>query len=383
MVITLALLVIAWGPSATAEGATYHAAPSGSGSACSKTTPCSFATALQTAGSGDTIIAANGVYKGSYTTKRAGVTIEAATKHGAILTDTSARRMFEILHSDITFRGFRLNGQKTDGDPSLLMVRATVDNVMIEHNWIQNALKAGIQVGTSNKVTHVTNIVIRHNLIEDMGWGGPGEAIYLGSDKGATIGADVVGIQIYGNILRRFTQQAVDAKPNTIKAEIHHNIMEGQLYRPNPTKPGVESTLVTRGAGHRVQDNIMRDLGDAGVAVLWTDATRDIQLRDNVILNVDRVTYAIATRGAGRGGTASQVFNNTFCNLSSHKVQAKDGLKVYQNTGIPTSAPQSACKAEVNRILLEIQRLSGSSYNGEHTAVPYPPNSLEVIRKRN
>jgi Right handed beta helix region len=351
----LVVLVAAWCAVATAEAATYYALPSGGGSTCSSTAPCTLPTAIGKAISGDTVVAKNGTYYGSFVTRAGGVTIKAENKWGATLRNNNDERIFALDHSNVKLRGFRIDGQKLGSKGGAVMVHNRVSNVVIEHNRIFNTGAAAIGVDGLSKVS---GVAVRHNLIEDTGWGGPGEGIYVGSHTGTA--DDVVGLQVYGNTLRRFTSGGIDLKPNTALADVHHNIFESQLYRPNPHKPGLEPTIVARRRGHRIHDNIIRN-GSADLlpSVFSVSATQDIQIYENVVKNIPNNSRAIATRDEGPGGTASRVYNNTFGLMKSYSVQALYGLQVFGNV---MNASSAACDAEIMRIVDEMKSLPGFAY---------------------
>jgi len=316
---------------------------------------------------GNTVIAKSGTYNGSFFSKNQGVTIKAEKKLGAILKNATNGRLFNIDHSNLTIRGFLFDGQRKDYP--LLSIRSSVSNITIEHNYFDNSAKAALAIGGTNLVS---NVIVRHNIIEDTGFAGPGEGMYVGS---ATATPNTIsGVQIYGNILRRFTQNGVDLKPNTVKADVHHNIFEGQYYRPIADKPNNEGTIVIRNKGHRIHDNIVRDIVQAGPAVFWVAASQDQQVYNNVVNRVENIYNAIGTREEGPGGLVSQVLNNIFCNLATYRVDARYGLKVFNNIGLPGGAPQSNCDLEISRILKETAGLPGRSYDGIAPSIESPGN---------
>jgi hypothetical protein len=349
-------LAATWSISATGEAASYYASPSGSGTTCSSSSPCSLPTAIGKAVSGDTVIAKNGTYSGSFGSKANGVVIKAENKWGATLKNNNDERILAIEHSKLTVKGFRFDGQRVGSKGCSLVVRASVSNVVIEHNHFFNPAACAISGGgTSN----VDGLIIRHNLVEDTGWGGPGEAFYLGASTYTT--DNIFNAQIYGNTIRRYTTGGVDLKPNVVNANVHHNIFEGQLYRSNPYKSANEHTFMVRNKSHRVHDNIIRDATDAKGGIIGIAASRDNQVFQNVVKNMRGVTKIISTREAGPGGTASQVYRSTFCNLNTYSVTAQYDLIVSNNS---YDAALSSCNAEEQRILTEMQSLPGLPYDG-------------------
>lgn len=372
MIVGLMLLMTACWITAGAEAATYYASASGSGTTCSSASPCSLQTAIGRAGSGDTVIAKNGTYSGSFGSKANGVVIKAENKWGATLNNSNDERIFAIDHSNLTVKGFRFDGQKVGSKGGSVVVRSNVSNVIIEHNHFLNPAATAISGGGTNTVD---GLIIRHNLVEDTGWGGPGEAFYMGA---STYTADnIFNVEIYGNTVRRYTTGGVDLKPNVVNVNVHHNIFEGQLYRSNPFKSGNEGTFMARNKSHRIHNNIIRDATDAKGGLIGLSATRDHQIFKNVVKNMRGVTAIILAREAGPGGTASQVYNNLFCNVNTYAVNAGSGLIVRDNS---YDAPLSSCNAEEQRILSEMQSLPSLSYDGATPiTIPRAPSSLSVV----
>jgi hypothetical protein len=348
------MLSVTWSITASAEAASYYASPSGSGTTCSSASPCSLLTAIGKAVSGDTVIARNGTYSGSFGSKANGVVIKAENKWGATLKNNNDERIFGIYNSNLTIRGFRFDGQKLGSKGGSLVIRASVSNVVIEHNYFLNPAATAISGGGTN---NVNGLIIRHNLVEDTGWGGPGEAFYIGSSTYTT--DNIFNVQIYGNTVRRYTTGGVELKPNVVNGDVHHNVFEGQLYRPNPYKSANESTFMVRNKSHRLHDNIIRDATDAKGGIIAIAASRDNQIFKNVVKNMRSATRIIHTREAGPGGTASKVYESTFCNVNTYSVSAQYGLIVANNS---YDAPLSSCNAEEQRILIEMQTLPGVSY---------------------
>jgi hypothetical protein len=364
-------LVATWSIIATAEAASYYASPSGSGTACSSSSPCSLPTAIGKAGSGDTVIAKNGTYSGSFGSKANGVVIKAENKWGATLKNNNDERIFAIDHSKLTIKGFRFDSQKIGSKGAALVVRSNVSNVVIEHNYFLNPAASAIKGGGTNTVD---GLIIRHNTVEDTGWGGPGEAFYIGSSTYTT--DNIFNVEIYGNTVRRYTTGGVEIKPNVVNSNVHHNVFEGQLYRTNPYKSANESTFMVRNKSHRLHNNIIRDATDAKGGIIGVAASRDNQIFKNVVKNMRGATRIIHTREAGPGGTASKVYESTFCNVNTYSVSAQYGLIVTNNS---YDAALSSCNAEEQRILNEVQSLPGLSYDGGNsintqTTVTAPSN---------
>jgi hypothetical protein len=303
------------------------------------------------------VVLKDGVYNAVIETRANGVTVRVEHRHQAIVRSTSAKRLALIQHGDTTLRGIRFDGSPTTdaGKGALVVIKAT-EQVVIEDTIIENSHGAGIAMNDG-----VSDAIVRHNLIQETGFSAPGEAMYLGESAGqAADGAPPVQrVQVYGNTFRRFTQNGIDLKPNTSDAEVHHNIFEGQHFKPQPFKPDTEGTIVTRSNGaHRVHDNIFRDSPRANPAPFHMAARGGHRVYDNVVFNMTS-EYAISTRESGSGSTASELTGNTFCRMSSDAIQNPDGMHIHDNPGLPGGAPQAACDAEVARILAEMRELPG------------------------
>lgn len=344
-----------------AEAATYYVAPSGSGTACTQAAPCALGTGLSQAGAGDEVVLQDGVYDAVIETRANGVTVLAEHRHQAIVRSTSAKRLALIQHSDTTLRSIRFDGLHTldAGKGALVVVKAT-DHIVIEDTIIEHSHGAGIAMNDG-----VSDIVVRHNLIQETGFSAPGEAMYLGEADSVVNPPPVLRVEIYGNTFRRFTQNGIDLKPNTKDAQVHHNIFEGQHFKPQPFKPDTEGTIVTRSNGaHRIHDNIFRDSPRANPSPFHLAARGGHRVYANVLFNMTS-EHAISTREPGSGSAASEIFGNTFCDMSSYSIQNPDGMDIHDNPGLPGGAPQAACDAEVARILDEMRDLPTSPRTGD------------------
>lgn len=375
IIILLALFIGLWFsdvPGAYADIA-YYVAPSGSGSACTKANPCSLDKGLSRATSGDEVVLLDGKYSASFQTKHDGVTIRANNFHKATI-HSNKSYIIGIKHENIKIQGLRLDGKKSGGSNGIIRFYRSA-NVIIEHNILENSAGPGICVGGNIKDAVVKHVIIRHNRIHNAGFGDNGEAVYVGTGSLKNGNERATDIQIYGNVFSAFTQNGVDLKPYSENSEVHHNIFETQLYRHIEEKPGNEGTIVIRGKNHKVYDNIIRDITDAGAAAFWVAATGAHKIFDNVVHRVAKTRKAISTREKGPGGSNSEVYNNIFCDLPTYSIEAEYGLIVHDNQ---MKAPQSSCDAEVSRILAEMQTLPGMATNVA-TIPPNPPVTSELI----
>jgi hypothetical protein len=107
--LAVAMLIIATGAHAT----TFYASPSGSGSTCSYSSPCTLASGVPKLASGDTLVLEDGTYSSGTIssiangTSGAYTTIQAANDGGAILTADSALNLTSV--SYIQLIGLKLN----------------------------------------------------------------------------------------------------------------------------------------------------------------------------------------------------------------------------------------------------------------------------------
>jgi hypothetical protein len=359
---------------ALAEAASYYAAPAGSGTTCSNSNPCQLDAGLDKARPGDELVLKDGVYNASIKTRATRVTIRAENTHKAILRSTTSKLLASIEHDGTVVRGIRFDGKPTinAGKGGLMRVGVitlpyVVRNVIIEGNIFENSHAAGIGV------QHADSIIIRHNVIQETGFSGPGEALYLGDSSGGPL---VKNVEIYGNVLRRFTSNGIDFKPNTQNVGAHHNIFEEQHYKDNPFKKGLEGTIVTRSDGaHRIHDNIFRNIIDAGPSPLHMAARGGHKAYKNVLYNITS-SHTISTREPGSGSVLSELTGNTFCNMKSYSINNPNGMKISNNPGLPGGAPQSACNAEEQRIMNEMKSLPGAGSplpSPSPTPLPTPP----------
>ena len=231
-----------------ALAATFFVTPNGSGD-CSSSSPCTLDDALDLAGNNDTIRLRNGTYTG-FATEAAGVTIEAENTRQATVVKGSLPNTIRIRHNNITVRRLVIDGDRTaDGVIAIQPGQNnSLSNIEIVNNHIFDGGASGVKVGRGSWST-LSNVIVRDNLIEDMGWTKKGECIYVGGAPGSGAGS-VSDIQIYNNTCRDFTQNGLDLKPDTHNADVHHNIFEQQFKRPlsDPefdAKP-LEGTIVTR-----------------------------------------------------------------------------------------------------------------------------------------
>ena len=190
-----------------------------------------------------------------------------------------------------------------------------------------------------------------------------------------------VSVHIYGNTIRGFTLNGIDLKPNSRNSQIHHNIFEEQVPATPTYRPGSqlatrsnEGTISSKGTGNHIHDNIFRNLVDAGPGIFRTSEDGGHRIVDNVIMGVDKTSYAITLAGQRFGGAPTEITNNTFCDLPNYRVYKSTHAIIQDNPGIPGGAPQATCNAEISRILAERKNLPGPGADDS----PLPPRNLRI-----
>ena len=353
----LALAIIGfWGVMAhAASAASYYVAPKGSGSACTKTSPCSLQTGLSKGRSGDEVVLLSGTYKTPFDTKHDGVLIRADQRHKAVLKHAKGhvdgKHIVGIKHDQITIRGLRIDGERKAGANEGLIRFYASRNVVIEDNIVEYGAGELINIGGVRPGAVISKVVVRHNLLQGAGFNNEyGEGIYIGRYTGTSDNVKVRDVEIYGNTVRLFSDNGIDIKPPTENVRVHHNIFEDQVERPG--KEGNTGTLVMQGSHHKFHDNIIRNV-IGGSAVLNVVSRGSSKIYNNVIRNSKKTAKAVRSRGSGNG-SATTVMHNLFCNLSSTKVDTGGHMKVRNNPGL--DLPKKDCLAREKEIEREMGR---------------------------
>jgi hypothetical protein len=210
-------------PEAQATGTNYYVAPNGSGSSCTRQSPCSLATGLSKAMAGDEVVLLDGVYRG-LSTKRSGnsgspIVIRAENRHKAVIewphSDHRYGRNVSIEHDNIVVRDLKVDGKNLSWDNFRIggSTGNLAENILIEGNWVVNGGHSAIGMFDTK------NIIFRHNLIEDMGnYDENGEGLYISS---ANSDRPVVNVEIYGNIIRDITGNFIDYKGQARNVNVH------------------------------------------------------------------------------------------------------------------------------------------------------------------
>ena len=357
-----------------ASAASYYVSPKGSGSACTKTSPCSLKTGISKGRSGDEVVLLSGTYKTPFNTKHDGVLIRADQRHKAVLKHAKGhvdgKHIIGIKHDKITIRGLRVDGERKAGANHGLIRFYTSRNVVIEDNIVENGAGELISIGGSRPNDSISKVIVRHNLLQGAGFNNEyGEGIYVGYYQGKSV--KVRDVEIYGNTLRLFSDNGIDVKPPTEDVRIHHNIFEDQVERGG--KYGNTGTLVMQGSGHEFHDNIIRNV-IGGSAVLNVVSRGGNKIYNNVIRNSKKTAKAVRSRGSGNG-SATTVTNNLFCNLSGTKVDTGGKMTVRNNPGL--DLPKKDCLAREKEIEREMGRKTPKPKPSE--PVLSAPSQLSIL----
>ena len=309
---------------------TLYVKPSGSGSTCSSSKPCSLFTGLRKARGGDTLVFKSGTYKKSnLTTKTSNVTYRAEKKGKAIIR-TKKSPLAAIKHSGTTLDGLVFDGQKQVRGVDFSQASGNLSNIKIRNCTIKNTRGIGITL-KARRGKKITKVTIEKNTIESTGHRSVGEAIYIGDDKpriskGKPV-VEVENVTIKHNKFRRFTDNCVDMKPGARKVTFAYNTCAQQLKARGGRNHG---TVVVRGLDNKVYSNKIENvLG--GQAVFNVAAKGGNKVYNNTVKRSISTNLAIRTRERGYGSKASEVTNNTFSKLSSNRISARYGLKVRGN----------------------------------------------------
>jgi hypothetical protein len=117
--------------SASVPGTSYFAAPNGTGTACTASSPCSLATAIRNAGPGDEVVLKDGVYNydGGATVRDGApgrpIVIRAENPQGATIARPKGNKwdvLFRVRHSYITVRGIVFDGDRRSCPSSLRLI---------------------------------------------------------------------------------------------------------------------------------------------------------------------------------------------------------------------------------------------------------------------
>jgi hypothetical protein len=349
LVAVFAILILP-GTGRQLEAAIYYVSPSGSGTTCSQSSPCALSTGLGKVAAGDEVVLLDGTYTSSLVVNKGGasgkhVVVRAQNNGKAIVRVTNAR-VGRVFASYVTVRGIVFDGGGTGGNRGGVRIgpgdettlSSTVRDVIFENNVVKDMRAACVGI-TSGEY----NIIVRHNTISRCGmrefWG---EGLYIGNRTDPL--QTVYNLEVYGNDVSGFTENAIETKKYTRNAVIRDNIFRNQVlfsdYGGDPAE-GNDGTVQLDGHSISVYNNILYN-NKAGMADFVVEPEAGIKVFNNIVYNgVSPSSAAIRMKNWSKSWPSkayppSQVYNNTFYNLVSHNCSSVDSsiLIIRNNLGI-------------------------------------------------
>ena len=325
----------------------YYVAPDGgdANDCGEKSKPCSLNTGLNRAQAGESVILTDGTYAQQLETRRSGKAgnhiVIRAEHNGKAKIEKNVGNIVHIKHDYITIRGLWVSDKRSSPKGSgVIRIYRNGGNhhIIIEDCTIFQAGMVGFSVtGVKNKNHH---IIFRNNFINGSGYNknfSTGEAIYIGKFTNDAPGVE--NIMIYGNKVRDFTSNGVDVKVTATKVWIYNNEFYDQVPFAAHGVPDHfrDGTILIQGSEGYVFNNIIRD-SDVQSQIIEARASTNSKpnlIYNNIIYNCVNHKWAVSYKKSNDNmGAATQVFNNTFFNLASHKVETDDKLIVKNNIGL-------------------------------------------------
>jgi len=338
----------------------YFAAPTGTGTTCSSGSPCLLSTALGKANAGDRVTLKDGVYNEALILKKSGtagsyITIRAEHDNQAVIRIPNNKIIARIWANYLIIHGIRFDGQKTGGhggaigfgnaDDDSYKPSSQPHDIIFEKNTVENMAYACIKFNGLG----ARNVIIRDNSINGCGyqdfWG---EGIYIGKHTGSLYGDSNYPIQdnieIYRNNMQGFTENAIDAKPNTANISIHDNVIHHQVLIDdiNSSKSNSnDGTITLSGHSGRVYNNVFYS-NKGGMSAITVLPKADHKIYNNVFYNyISPLSSSVTMNNWGSqwadGKYAdSLLYNNTFYNMPTDKVDKMDSaiFVVKNNIGL-------------------------------------------------
>jgi hypothetical protein len=376
---------------------TYYVSPSGGGSQCTLSAPCSLTTGLDMPRPGDEVALMDGTYSQTLYIKKGGtasapVVVRALNRRKAII-QLSTGPLGRVWANYVTVRGIVFDGQYTGGNKGAFRVGdgdettlpEAVHHVIVEDVHVRNTRAAGISITSGEH-----DIIIRDSLIESTGhyefWG---EGFYLGSkyypDK------NVSNLEIYRNEVAGATENCLEAKKYTSHFSIHDNLFRNQVlwsdYGGDPNEHN-DGTVTLDGNSHTVYNNILRN-NKCGMAAFVVEPEANTQVYNNVIYNgVAPATYAIRMKDWSKTYPSGQfppsaVYNNTFYNLAAYSVGTLNAsiLIVRNNIGIDLagnlSSSQTTASLFLNAAAGDFRLVAGTAAIDGANAAPYSSTDFD------
>ncbi len=381
----------------SAWATTYYVSPSGGGSQCTLSSPCSLTTGLSLPRPGDEVALMDGVYKETLYIRKGGtasapVVVRAANRRKAII-QLSNGPLGRVWANYVTVRGIVFDGQYTGGNKGAFRVGdggettlpERVHHVVVEDICVQNTRAAGISITSGEH-----DIIVRDSLIQSTGhyefWG---EGFYLGSKYYAD--QTVYNLDIYRNEAVGFTENALETKKYTHHVSVHNNVFRNQVlwsdYGGDPAEHN-DGTVTLDGNSHTVYNNILRS-NKCGMAAFVVEPEANTQVYNNVVYDgVAPATYAIRMKDWSKTYPSGQyppsaVFNNTFYHLVSSSVGTLNPslLIVKNNIGIDLagnlSSSQTTASLFVNAAAGDFRLVAGCAAVDKAVSAPYSSTDFD------
>ncbi|MFB3904124.1 MAG: choice-of-anchor Q domain-containing protein [Acidobacteriota bacterium] len=381
----------------SASAAIYYVSPSGSGTQCTLSSPCSLSTGIGRPSPGDEVALLDGVYQETLYIRKGGtgsapVVVRAVNSRKAVI-QLSSGPLGRVWASYVTVRGIVFDGQQSGGNKGALRVGAggevtlpeAVHHVVLEDICVRNTRAAGISITSGEH-----DIIVRDSLIQSTGhyefWG---EAFYLGSKYYSD--QTVYNLEIYRNEAVGFTENALEAKKFSHHFSVHDNIFRNQVLFTDyggDLAEGNDGTVTLDGHSHIVYNNILYS-NKCGMAVFVVEPEANTRIFNNVVYNgVAPGTYAVRMKDWSKTFPSgqyppSQVYNNTFYNLVSHNVGSLNSsiLIVKNNLGINLAgnlgAAQTHSSLFINASTGDFRLVAGSPAIDQASSAPYSTTDFD------
>jgi len=372
LLLSLAMLLII---ASIAEAATRYVSPTGSGTTCSDSAPCSLTQGLSVTRSGDTLYLKGGTYAtGLLNPIPSGLSNSQPTilagKPGDIAIirpNTEVRPLrLSIARSDITFRNLVLDGVnlKTSLDGFNISNTVLIKRLILEDMEIKNLKGSAVTFGSD-----VTNSVIRRSRLHDV----------TGIDSD---GAHCVYLRGSYNVIEYNECYNTWATGITMRTydSAFRNIIRYNFFRNNATNLAVTNggrAINCSAADNTVHDNIIILSGEEGITA--TGDCKNVKIYNNTIYKNRRHGIYLTGGASGEiknniiylnGGSSIANFSTGGWSMSNNYTQ--DPLFVDPNNynfSLKTGSPATGLGADLNT----------STANTNTTTAPTAPSTLQAI----
>lgn len=364
--------------SSTADATDYYVSPSGSGTACTQASPCSWQTGRQNTNSGDRLRFLDGIYEGvnerGFETIRSGasssnrITWESVNPRGAKLRyvgpfATGNAQVLMLRHSNYIVRGFEIICKATNGN----VARDCFQTSGWKNNQTQmsNVLVENIYVHDNGHSLYgcylATNIEVRHSSFDLSGLNPDahddcfGEANYYSSS--ASQEPKICTVNTHHNIFARYSGNNVDMKNQTRNVKLHDNLfIDKRACGPNDNGVGDGDYITQGGAGaatnafgNEVYDNIAYRTVATNGHFKASDGHR-ADFRGNVLWDWDYPASATKNFNYTTWSPSQALsYNNIHCPAADNI--STGGNRHGSNTPNQINRPYSECTTRINQIL--------------------------------